>query len=149
MLTEPLIYGTAFDYDYTPETLSLTDFDRLIRAAKYAANSHHRFRIGCVATKSGRIMAISTNRYKSHPKIPPLRTSMHAEMYALSKMSDPANTTLYVARLDKSDLMCLAKPCLYCIAKMLELGVDRVVFSDGPNSASSFHLKTVSSSLLG
>lgn len=148
MLTETLNYGTSFAYDFTPELLSVSDWNKLLRAAAVAGSSQHRFRIGCVAVKSGRTLGFGTNEYKSHPRVPPARMSVHAEMYALNRLPNPSGVTLYIARLDKHDRLCLAKPCLYCVDRMLELGVSRVVYSDDSNSASGFRLKTVSSELL-
>jgi tRNA(Arg) A34 adenosine deaminase TadA len=148
MITEQLTYGTSFDYYYTPEDLSVSDWNRLLRAARIAEDSSHRFRIGCTAISAGRVLASSTNRYKSHPNIPPARMSMHAEAHVISMLPDASGVTLYVARLDKSDRLCTARSCLYCVSQMLDVGVDRVVFSTGHNSAESFRLKTVKSDFL-
>lgn len=148
VLSERIDHTNGFDYDYISDEVSIGDWRKILRAATIAENSKHRFRIGAVVVRSRKPIATSCNEKTSHPLVPPYRFSFHAEAKALSSVQNPKGTTVYVARLDAFDKLILARPCLYCISLMLDLDVDRVVFSSGPNACDSFHLSSVKSALL-
>lgn len=131
-------------YGFESEYVSCKDFSFLRLAAKVAAISdHHRFRLGAVVVKSGRVLSQGVNVAKKGPDTPPHRESIHAEVNAIRGVTDPAGSTIYVARLDSFDNMALAKPCEYCIKHMEANGIYRVVFSVSENDAESFDLDSV------
>lgn len=131
-------------YSFDSEYVSCKDFSFLRLAAKVAAISdHHRFRLGAVVVKSGRVLSQGVNVAKKTPDTPPHRESVHAEVNALRGVSDPVGATVYVARLGAYDDFALAKPCEYCIKHMQANGLYRVVFSVSENDAKSFDLDSV------
>ena len=132
-------------YDFDSLYVSCKDFSFLRLAAKVAAVSdHHRFRLGAVVVKSGRVLSHGVNVAKKGPETPPHRESVHAEVNAMRGVSNLDGATIYVARLDSFDGLALAKPCEYCISHMKENGIARVVFSVSENDAESFYLDSVS-----
>jgi tRNA(Arg) A34 adenosine deaminase TadA len=132
------------DYSYFPNgKLSKTDNSFLAVAAKLAFTSDNRFRIGAIVVKSGRVLGGSANITKTSPSTPPNRFSTHAEIAALRVSSETEDSTLYVARLNSVDQMALARPCSWCIQKILEAGIYRVVYSIDQNSAEFFYTSTV------
>ena len=125
--------------------MSCKDFSFLRLAGKVAAISdHHRFRLGAVVVKSGRVLSHGVNVTKKGPETPPERESVHAEVNAMRGVASLQGATIYVARLDSFDGLALAKPCEYCIHHMMENGIARVVFSTSENDAESFYLDSVS-----
>ena len=133
------------NYTYAEEYVSCKDFSFLRLAAKTASiSTHHRFRLGAVLVKSGRVLSQGVNVAKKTPDTPPHRESVHAEVNAIRGVNSPDGGTIYVARLDAFDNMALAKPCEYCIRHMQANGIYRVVFSVSENDAQSFDLDSVS-----
>lgn len=132
------------DYNFEDAYVSCKDFSFLRQAAKQAAGSnHHKFRLGAVVVKSGRVMGNGVNTPKKSPDTPPQRESVHAEVNALKSVKDPEGATIYVARLSVHNEMALAKPCEYCIEHLIANGVYRVVFSVAKNIAQSFYLDSI------
>jgi tRNA(Arg) A34 adenosine deaminase TadA len=131
-------------YSFDSEYVSCKDFSFLRLAAKVASISdHHRFRLGSVVVKSGRVLSQGVNVAKKSPNTPPHRESVHAEVNAIRGVTEPDGATVYVARLDSFDAMALAKPCEYCVSHMQANGIYRVVFSVSENDAESFDLDSV------
>jgi cytidine deaminase len=147
VLCDRVRYGNSFDYSYVVDDVSMNDWNKLLRTASLAKSSTHRFRIAATVVKGRKPISRSVNRYKSHPFVPPRRFSLHAEVAALMNVTDPNGATLYVARLDSENRLAPAKPCVFCVSYMRDLGIDRVVYSVSPNSCESFHLTMVTSKL--
>jgi tRNA(Arg) A34 adenosine deaminase TadA len=99
--------------------------------------------LGAVIVKSGRVLSQGVNIPKKDPLTPPCRESIHAEVTALKGVKNPSGSTLYVARLNSSDELALAKPCEYCINHMVFNGVQKVVFSVSNNEARSFYIDSI------
>jgi len=132
-------------YSYDSEYVSCKDFSFLTLAGKVASLSeHHRFRLGAVVVKSGRVLSQGVNVAKKGPDTPPFRESVHAEVNAMRGVNGIEGATVYVARLDACDDLVMAKPCEYCITHMKNNFVRRVVFSTNNNDAESFYLDSVS-----
>ena len=133
------------EYEFESTHVSCKDFSFLRQAAKQAFYSnHHRFRLGAIVVKSGRVLSQGTNISKKGPATPPYRESIHAEVVAIRNAKITEGGTLYVARLSSLDHMAVAKPCEYCVEHMLENGIQRVVFSVSNNHAESYYLDTIS-----
>lgn len=147
VLSEYIHYDNSFDYSFVKDDVTLADWNKLLRTANYAKRSNHQFRIAALVYGK-KPLAAGFNQRRSHPLVPLKRASIHAEVAALQLVNDPLGTTLYVARLDASDCLAPARPCLHCVGYMIKHGVDRVVYSESPNTCGSFHLNMVSSSLL-
>ncbi len=145
MLTGILNYGESFDYSFEELDLSLTDWTRLLKAAKVAERSYHDFRVGCVVAKKNKIYSESVNKRTTHPNLYPNRQSIHAEINALKLVHNPKNSTVYVARLGKSGIFNQSLPCLYCIDAMTLLGVSKIVCTMTSTTATSFRLSSVRS----
>jgi deoxycytidylate deaminase len=133
------------NYSFESIHVSCRDWAFLRLAAKNAMSSnHHRFRLGAVVVKRGRVLSQGVNIPKKDPYTPPHRESIHAEVNALKGVKNPDGATLYVARLNSTDDLALAKPCEYCINHMLDNNIQKVVFSVSKNEARSFYLDSLS-----
>lgn len=132
------------EYEFDSTHVSCKDFSFLRQAAKQAFYSnHHRFRLGAIVVKSGRVLSQGINIPKKSPNTPPYRESIHAEVSAIKNAKNPDGATIYVARLSASDDMAVAKPCEYCVEHMLENGITRVVFSVSNTNAESYYLDSI------
>ena len=137
------------DYSYVEsKTISNKDSSFIASASKIAATSDNRFRVGALVVKSGRVMGGSPNITRRSPRTPPNRFSTHAEIAAIAVSSDCDKSTLYIARLNNSDQYSISRPCAWCMQKIIESGVSRVVFTLDYNhfsedSISSFYTDDV------
>lgn len=137
------------DYSYVEsKMISNKDVSFIASASKIAATSDNRFRVGALVVKSGRVMGGSPNITRRSPRTPPNRFSTHAEIAAIAVSSDCQKSTLYIARLNNSDQYSISRPCAWCMQKIIEHGVSRVVFTLDYNysfedSISSFYTDDV------
>lgn len=127
-----------FDYDFIDSPVSKSEASFLSAAAKIASTSPNRFRMGSLVVKSGRVLGGAVNITKASPSTPPNRFSTHAEIAAMRIASDTQGATLYVARLDKFENTVMAKPCAWCIQKILEAGIYRVIFTTNESPVSFY-----------
>lgn len=132
---DPYLDYQSIDYS----DVSKSDSSFLSVATKLAATSDNRFRVGALVVKSGRVFGGSANITKRSPSTPPNRFSTHAEIAALQVASQTNDSTLYVARLSSTDTLALAKPCAWCIQKILESNVYRVVYTVSDNVSKYFY----------
>jgi deoxycytidylate deaminase len=132
------------EYEFDSSHVSCKDFSFLRQATKQAFNSnHHRFRLGAIVVKSGRVLSHGINIPKKSPITPPYRESIHAEVNAIRNAKNPSGATLYVARLSATDELAIAKPCEYCVEHMIENGIQRVVYSVSNNNAESYYIDSI------
>lgn len=137
------------DYAYVESKfVSNKDASFIAATAKIAQTSDNRFRVGAMVVKSGRVMGGSPNITRRSPRTPPNRFSTHAEIAAINIASDCDRATLYIARLNNADQYSISRPCAWCVQKIIEAGISRVVFTldynqSSEDSISSFYLDDV------
>lgn len=91
---------------------------------------HPRWRVGAALVRGGSLYGVSTNRYRNDPRTGPYSgVSWHAEEMLLRQCGDAEGATLYVARVTKSGLVGLAKPCDRCTEMIIDAGLKRVVWT--------------------
>lgn len=101
-------------------------------AVEAAKASKARQRHGCVVVKNGNILSVGFNIDINHPtKLSEEHVksgaSVHAEMRALSRVADPSNTVVYVARINKKGSLMYSRPCTRCEDQLDSYGIKRVV----------------------
>ena len=108
--------------------------DLLELAAKIAQGGQDRnFRLGAVAKTRDGILVGATNgtvNLSSNCSEPVRHPSAHAEARVLRKAG--RGSSLWVVRLVSTG-MTMAKPCPHCQALIKSYGVERVVYSVGPD----------------
>jgi tRNA(Arg) A34 adenosine deaminase TadA len=111
--------------------ISAGDRDKIAKAIEVARTSEHRFKVGAVISKSGRILASSVNRDRNNPKNVHFHNcSIHAEMGALRQVGKPDGSTVFVARVTRSSgLTAMARPCDRCFRELLKARVNRMVWT--------------------
>lgn len=92
--------------------------------------THDKWRVGAVLVRGGSLISTGFNRYRNDPMHVGIGgVSYHAEEVALSRAGDPRGSTIYVARITKSGILGMAKPCDACQQLLLDNGVRVVVFT--------------------
>lgn len=143
------VYDPYEDYSFTNDySISNKDASFISAASKIARTSDNRFRVGALVVKSGRVLGGSPNITRVSPKTPPNRFSTHAEIAAMDIASETNGATLYIARLNSENKYSISKPCAWCMQKIKQYGINRVVFttdffSSKKESISSFYVDEV------
>jgi tRNA(Arg) A34 adenosine deaminase TadA len=131
-------------YLYQSDTfISRKDFSFLSAAAKLAQTSDNRFRMACIAVRSGSVLGTDINVTKTHPTTPPNRFSTHAEIGAMKQCTNTAGITLYIARLKVDGSTAIARPCSWCMQQIQNNEVYRVVYTTDFDNPESFYISTV------
>jgi len=130
-LDRPQIY----DIPRTRASLSLWELERrhargIARALAVAETSSHRFPMSAVAFRGGTLIGTGVNRFRNHPRVVDnwQDCSVHAEI-DLARSSDLAGSTIYVARLHRTGVPALAKPCKNCWETLQDTGVRQIFWT--------------------
>ncbi len=116
------------------QMLSKQDKSFLNIAIKAAELSTMRQRHAAVIVKSGRVLAIAVNSFRSHPcqtETDRIKSdcSLHAEVAALKRVKNSRGCTLFVARINNGSTIRYSKPCLHCEDAIEVAGIKRVVYT--------------------
>ena len=112
-------------------------------AISEAAKSTYRFRLGAVIIQNGRVLGKGFSQYRNSPinvsDAHVKMCSVHAEADALRdaigyfQQWPLKKATIYVARLNKANLLVLAKPCDRCTSLLLANGVKCMIWTIDEN----------------
>lgn len=124
--------------------------ERGLKAAIKAAfdSDFREHKVGAALFKGARLLSLGANYKKSHPANTAC-WSQHAEFSTLLgyEQEELAGTTLYVARLTRTNRVSCARPCPECQALILRKGVDRVFFTNYEGVLEEMDLFEVQNSL--
>jgi len=89
---------------------------------------------GAVIVKGGRVMSVGFNKWRNHPTIiesskVKRECSVHAEMDAISRVTNPRGATIYIARLSKRGCAALSRPCDNCYKSLIDAGISKIVYT--------------------
>jgi deoxycytidylate deaminase len=103
-------------------------------AVRMAETSDVTHKHGAVIVRGGRVLSLGMNRWRNRDLLdtggdynPNITT--HAEIDALSRISDPRGVTVYVARVGKNGDEKFSRPCDNCAKAMIAAGVKSVVYT--------------------
>lgn len=131
-------------YSYlSSDVISGKDKSFLAAAAKLAQTSDNRFKMACIAVRSGSVLGADINVTKKSPSTPPNRFSTHAEIGAIKACSDPTDATLYIARLKLDGSTAIARPCSWCMQYLQSSSIYRVVYTTDFEYPESFYISSV------
>lgn len=117
------------------------------KAADVATQSTFgRYKLGCVAVIKNSIIALSSNKLKTHPiqaewdkyrnfncrSDPQNIHSLHAEIACLSSIKQDISfkdVELYIVRLLKNGEFGMARPCASCYQYIKHLGIKKIYYS--------------------
>jgi deoxycytidylate deaminase len=111
--------------------MGLPRYFQIARAA--SRHSNLRCAVGAVIV-SPKPVSIGFNVQKSHPRFADGKRSysIHAEITALLKAKgEIRGGTIYVYREDRTGAVGIAKPCINCMAALIEAGIKRVYYTTG------------------
>lgn len=91
-------------------------------------------RHGAVVVKSGRVMSVGINKWRNHPEIIEKdkikqECSVHAEVDALSRVSDSRGATIYIARVNRLGNIGLSRPCDNCHLAIIDAGISKIIYT--------------------
>lgn len=101
-------------------------------AISEATKSGFRYRLGAVITRKGRIVGRGHNRIRHHGfSMYPYSHSLHAEADAARRMlrCGSSGDTIYVARVNQSGSVGMARPCKHCVSLLRSLNIEWVVYT--------------------
>ena len=98
--------------------------------AQAESATHEKWRVGAVLVRGGSVLSTGCNKYRNDPSIVGLNgVSYHAEDVAIKRAGTSKGATLFVARVTKSGMLGLAKPCHKCLPLLEENGVHSIVWT--------------------
>jgi deoxycytidylate deaminase len=92
-----------------------------------------------------KLISGGSNERRSHAQLYPYRQALHAEQVAImSSRTSVEGSTLYVCRSTENTFL-LAKPCFWCMHRLIQEGINRVVYTTGIASTpiESFKISSV------
>lgn len=108
--------------------------DQAMRMAETSDVEQNRH--GAVIVKGGRVLARGANSWRnkamlnmSAEEVTPEAITVHAEIDALNRISDPSGVTVYVARMGKNGDSKFSRPCDRCTIALAKAGVKQVVYT--------------------
>lgn len=122
-LPQPLAYSRAKNVEVLSRDLNFYE-----EALKVARTSNYSTRVGCVASKSTRIICAAANKITNVAQnVSYGEATKHAEMAVLTMLTEYAKVTLYIARPGRVvDLP--SRPCIKCMKKIREAGIREIVY---------------------
>jgi len=110
--------------------------DRMLqRAQAVALTSTNRVKHGAVIAHGNRVLAVGVNARRVDPtqcSDPARESDFHAEVAAIRSLrtgTEPANLTMYVARVGHDGGTRLSKPCPECAQAIKDFGIRRVLWT--------------------
>jgi deoxycytidylate deaminase len=114
----------------TNETLQ-RDIDFYSDATVIASYSDYTTRVGCVAAKGNKIIAVASNRVRNAAaNVPYGDATTHAECNVLNMLGETDRVTLYIARLGNMEQELPSRPCKNCMKAILKTNVRELVYMD-------------------
>lgn len=106
-------------------------------AMRAAESSDCQQRHGAIVVRGGSVLAIGVNKWRNditmagllHDQGRSTDISIHAEIDALSRVSNPRGATIYVARVNRTGKARLSKPCINCAKALKKAGVSKIVYT--------------------
>ena len=104
-----------------------------------ALESNLLFRLGCVATYGGKMIASGSNNYNNyskHDNLSEFSCSCHAEINVIRKcikrigVEKMKRVNLYVARIDNKNNFQNSAPCFHCLREIKKLKIKNIIFKD-------------------
>ena len=95
--------------------------------------------------RGGSLLSTGVNRYRNDPALVQIGdVSYHAEAVVLSKAGDARGATIYIARIAKSGVLAMAKPCARCQELLLENGIGTILYTSGFTEVQKLRARYVS-----
>ena len=114
---------------------SNSDMRHISLAIKEAYKSTERFRHGCIAVASGKVVAKGFNYHRTYSNdgLIGRNCSCHAEIDVLRKCLKQNITkkmNLYVTRISPDNSVRNSRPCFHCYDKMQLFNIKHIIYSD-------------------
>jgi deoxycytidylate deaminase len=114
--------------------MSMKDVYNLNKAMGLALSSKEKHQHAAIIVKKGKVISSGVNVRKNDPNIcsfPLVESGIHAEAAAIKKANTSLEgATIYVARINKSGLPLLSKPCERCQAAIEKAGIKKIIYTE-------------------
>lgn len=135
-------YGYTFNMSPSAAVISLEPLSNSQRsflnlAMRAAESSDCQQRHGAIVVRGGSVLAIGVNKWRNditmagilHDQGRSADISIHAEIDALSRVSNPRGATIYIARVNRRGKARLSKPCDNCAKALKDAGISKIVYT--------------------
>lgn len=106
----------------------------IYRAVEIARTSEYRWQHGAVVAKGNRLLGSAPNKFRNHPHVDENNVSDHAEHAVIRELlkvrTDLRGCTIYIARINKSGLPTMSRPCEDCMKDILRAGIKEFVYTN-------------------
>ncbi|MEW1914328.1 hypothetical protein AB0442_39000 [Kitasatospora sp. NPDC085895] len=107
-----------------------------------ALRSTCRYRVGAVLVAGSRVLALSPNLRRNNPMVDVRHATFHTEEAVLRRVRAPAaGAQVYVARVGRSGVPLLARPCPRCRRALARAGVVRAHYTSGPATVDTMKIR--------
>jgi len=114
-------------------SLSLKQTRMLDLAMRIAETTDTNSKHGAVIVRGGRVLSVGISKWRNRNLQPILgynpNVTVHAEIDALSRVSDAKGATIYVARVNNQGERRMSRPCATCEKALNDAGVKRVIYT--------------------
>jgi deoxycytidylate deaminase len=113
-------------------------------ASRQAEKSTHRYKLGAVIVKGGRVLSTGYNEIRYSKELQ--KGSIHAEEAAILKLlkakrlSDLAGADLYVSRISHGGYSRLSCPCAGCMALIRAVLIKKVIYTTDDGGTATLSL---------
>lgn len=119
-------------------SLEYHTLQKLVSLMRGRSINRYQYNVGaCIIDKKGQILSFGTNSYsKTHPimvKNPYYKEEqifVHAEVQAIMNCKNPNPYMMIVCRLDRSETIRIAKPCIGCYSLIKKSKLKKVYFTN-------------------
>lgn len=129
------VFNTKKGLLHLPPSSGLSKKEKafLSLAMKVAETSDVDNRHGAVVVKNGRVLSLGINKWRNRGLYQGNTfenvLTVHAEVDALSRVSDTEGVVVYVARVGDNGEARFSRPCQHCMAELENRGIKRVVYT--------------------
>ncbi len=116
-------------------------------AIRQALRSGCGFRVGAVLVAGNRVLAASPNLRRNNPVVDFRHATFHAEEATLRRAHRTIGTVVYIARVNRTGIPMLARPCPRCQQALAAAGITRAHYTAGPTIVDTMDIRTGSLTL--
>ena len=101
-------------------------------AKRMSHKSDHSHKIGGVLVKKNKVLSVGFNKCKTHTKSNTVFRSIHCELDCIlgAHEEDIVGATIYLYRQNKSGIVAISKPCIWCQKLLKDVGISKVCYTD-------------------
>jgi deoxycytidylate deaminase len=104
------------------------------RSITVAQRSEYRWKHGAVVAKGNKVIGFAPNKFRNSPHIDAENVSVHAEAAVIRELlknyTDLKGTTIYIARVSRTGVPTISRPCVNCMRAIRDAGIKEIVYTN-------------------